>query len=129
MEIGTSNQDQYYSTLKSRIVGNQPLDVFAVHPNAHLNEYADNMLDLTSQTFTQNYSKTMLESGMVDGKLRALPQAYNMFVIYYNKKILHDNNIPVPTNWEQLEQAVKALHDKNIEAISAGFADRVLFSI
>lgn len=50
-----------------------------------------------------------LNSAMYEGKIYGLPQAITCLALYYDKDAFEENNLEVPTNWTQLEEAAKVL--------------------
>lgn len=53
-------------------------------------------LDLSS------YEKSELTTGMVDGKLKAVPLTWNMMTFAYNNDILYSLNMKIPETWDDL---------------------------
>lgn len=65
-----------------------------------------------------------LEAFTVDGKLYGLPKNADFWVLYYNEKILKDNDIAVPKTTDDLIAAAKILNAKGIQAVSLTGKDR-----
>ncbi|GAA3388467.1 ABC transporter substrate-binding protein [Cryptosporangium minutisporangium] len=55
---------------------------------------------------------------LYDGKQLVLPSELNIEGIWYNKKLLQDNGIAVPTTWEQLVAAFAKLQAAGVQPIS-----------
>ena len=64
-----------------------------------------------------------------DGKLYGLPQSIDITVLYYNKKIFADNNIAVPTSYQGLIDASKALRAKGIAPCAQNGKEKWCLSI
>ncbi|WP_053377137.1 ABC transporter substrate-binding protein [Paenibacillus sp. FJAT-27812] len=56
-----------------------------------------------------------------DGKIYSIPVTGFYEGMFVNKKLFADNNVELPTDWEKLKTAVKALAAKGIIPISAPF--------
>jgi multiple sugar transport system substrate-binding protein len=58
---------------------------------------------------TSAYLKSVLGAGKYKGVLYGLAPNVNTLVLFYNKKLLADAGVKVPTTWAELEAAAKAL--------------------
>ncbi|MEI0532206.1 ABC transporter substrate-binding protein [Brachyspira pilosicoli] len=50
-----------------------------------------------------------INSAIYDGKIYGLPISINCLALFYDKDAFEENNLEVPTNWTQLEEAAKVL--------------------
>lgn len=66
------------------------------------------------------------ESSVWDGKHYALPFNKGTFLLLYNKKMLADKHIAVPTTWAELEAAAKALTDPEHKVYGLAFNQSVM---
>lgn len=86
--------------------------------------YAENGLtyDLTQYAQDNNWSDKFTQTSMdlctLDGKLSGYPTSFNVLGIYYRKDIFKDNNIEVPTTFEEFEEACAKLKENGITPIS-----------
>lgn len=132
MEVTSTNLDEYYTLVRTRMAGGQDMDVLCVHPGTRLQEIAaaGKLMDLTDQPVVQNYLDFIQESGKGhDGRIYGLAMGYNSHVIYYNKKMFREHNVEVPRTWEELEAVCNKFRSKNIEPIAAGFAENWVLGI
>ena len=132
MEITSSDQDEYYSVLTTKLSGtSDTADVFAVHGGARLTEYvsAGKLLDLTSTPVAGKYNSELLGFGTVDDKIYGLPQAYNSYLIFYNKGIFAQYGLAEPTTWAEMQNVVTVLRQNDVQPISAGFAEDWVFDM
>ncbi len=75
----------------------------------------ENLLDLTNYAVTSSYNTARLSKYLVDGAIYLLPYDYTITGITYNKTLLNENNIAVPTSFEQLKnETIPALKSKGI---------------
>ena len=65
-----------------------------------------------------NFVSGSLDGFKQDDKLYGLPRNTDYFVLYYNKKLLADNNIEVPKTTLELFDATKKLREKDINPIT-----------
>ncbi len=101
------------------------------------------IFDLFGGTDTQKYAKTGLlldltpildELGIkdkfanlseftVDGKIYGLPRAGFAEAFFYNKKLFQENNVQVPTTWEEFLQVCETFKAKGITPIAFASKD------
>ena len=108
-------------TLKTRAATGDMPDI--AHVNAGDVEAlsaSGSLLDLTDLIESTGYKNKLLDSAKEisvydDGKSYIFPDGGAQAVLlYYNKKVFEDNNIKVPTNYEELANAAKQLKAKDI---------------
>lgn len=86
--------------------------------------YAENGLtyDLTQYAQDKNWSDKFTQTSMdlctLDGKLSGYPTSFNVLGIYYRKDIFKDNQIEVPTTFEEFEEVCAKLKENGITPIS-----------
>ncbi|MDO5548452.1 MAG: ABC transporter substrate-binding protein [Eubacteriales bacterium] len=56
-----------------------------------------------------SYLEGPLESATYDGKIYGVPSESNNIALYYNKAMLEEAGVEVPTTWSELSEAAKAL--------------------
>jgi raffinose/stachyose/melibiose transport system substrate-binding protein len=82
------------------------------------------VLDTGPAAQTAGVSDDLLPAGsssigaLYDGKQLVLPTELNIEGIWYNKKILADNGIAVPTTWDELVAAFAKLNAAGVQPIS-----------
>lgn len=72
-----------------------------------------------------NYTEAELAYGEVDGKLNAIPIAFNAESIYYNKDMYDKYGLDIPDTWDDFFEAAKVMSKDGIYPISMG--DKALF--
>lgn len=60
-----------------------------------------------------NFQQSDLNFGMQNGKLNAIPIAYNTQTIYYNKTIYDQYGLKLPKTWDDIFNAGKIMNGKN----------------
>lgn len=66
-----------------------------------------------------NFTEDDLAFGTVNGKLNALPIAFNTLSIYYSQETYDKYNIPIPETWDDLLVAAEAMRDDGIYPLGA----------
>lgn len=66
------------------------------------------------------YSDEDLKYGTMNGKLNAVPIAYNALVFYYNKDIYDKYGLDIPKTWDDLFAAAKVMRDDGIYPLGIG---------
>ena len=100
-------------------VGSESPDVFMIRPLEELSLYESNdwLAPLESYAVSDprydfaDFSGTALESVTVEGKLLAVPLSTEQQILFYRKDLLEKQGIEVPQTLDELEEAVKQLHD------------------
>lgn len=100
-------------------VGSESPDVFMIRPLEELSLYENNgwLAPLESYAVSDprydfaDFSGTALESVTVDGKLLAIPLSTEQQILFYRKDLLEKQGIGVPQTLDELEEAVRRVHD------------------
>lgn len=79
------------------------------------------------EDLTENYKELFSESGTapytIDGKLYAVPMLNWYEGIFYNKKIFEENNLSVPTTFDEFIKLCEILNKKGIKPLAIGAKD------
>lgn len=128
IEVVNIASDQYYNTLKTRLLSGDPPDIFTTAPGAQMVEQAKNgyILDITNEPMLQNVMPGQVESTKIDGKVYGIPYDIVSLVVLYNKKIFADNGVKVPANYDEMLQVCETLKSKNIVPVAYGIKDAYL---
>ena len=118
--------DQYNATLRLQLDNGTGPDLFYSRSYAVGQELFDAgfAMDCTDiPGVKENFSESALNAWQTpDGKAVAVPFAAVSQVIYYNKTLFAENNLAVPTTFEELLTVSQALKDKGIEPFANGIA-------
>lgn len=74
--------------------------------------------DITGKYDVSNYYPNTINSCTIDGKLYGIPLAVNCLALYYNKDMLEAANVAVPTTWDELRAAAKALTTDSVTGLA-----------
>lgn len=79
----------------------------------NLSEYLDK-----DSAWKDSFNSGTLEQKTYDGDVYGIPTAQCMAVMYYNKKIFADNNLEVPTTYEEYRIVCDSLLEKGITPVA-----------
>lgn len=100
----------YQDKQTTQIAGGTAADVMQINWN-WLPEYSKNgtgfydLSQVAKEVGLDNFTKAMLDTGTVNGKLNALPVALTGRVFYFNKTIYDKFGVPVPKTWNDILDA------------------------
>ena len=117
--------EAYADTVRSRAAGDGFIaDIFTTRGYSGMLEYSDFMMDLSNEPFV-NDMVDGIKPGLSseDGKVLGFPYQMSGWGIIYNKAIFRENNIAVPTTFEELREVSKALKAKGITPFINQFKD------
>ncbi|MDF2986497.1 MAG: extracellular solute-binding protein family 1 [Eubacterium sp.] len=72
--------------------------------------------------WSKNIASLALEAVKYEGIQYAVPYLGSFEVMYYNKDLFEDNNIKVPSNWDEMLAAVDAFNKLEITPIACSFS-------
>lgn len=114
--------DAYEQVLTTRLLSND-VDLFAL--DGHLDMYVDggNLLELTGQSFLDNYQEGALESCTFDGKVYGACQMFCMVNTFYNVDMLEEMGYTgEPKTWDEFIEICDKFMEKGIHPIACGNA-------
>ena len=77
----------------------------------------ETLLDLSGETFTDNYIGSALENCQIDGKLYYLPGPSSLYGIVYDKTLFKQHGWQVPKSYDEFIALVKTIDACGIRAI------------
>ncbi|HEY0826903.1 MAG TPA: ABC transporter substrate-binding protein [Bacilli bacterium] len=108
--------------LKTRMASNTEPDLMPMDPQLISSLVESNrLLELDpylSGYDIDDFENATLDAGKYKGKIYALPLDYNTLILFYNKKMLQEAGVSVPTTWDELKDAAKKLTKGNIKGLS-----------
>lgn len=115
----------YYTKVQTMFAGNTAPDLLWLSQE-YIAPYASKgaLMDLTDRLAKDtrgaakldDYFPMVLESAKLNGKTYGLPWIAQPVIVYYNKALFAEKNVPLPTNdwtWDQFLDAAKKLTDKS----------------
>ncbi|MED4015974.1 ABC transporter substrate-binding protein [Sutcliffiella cohnii] len=111
--------DQYMDVMKTRLIGGEAPDVFyldAFEAPALIETGVLEPLDqyVTDEFNVEDFEKPMLEAFQKDGVTYGFPKDYSTLALFYNKTMFEEAGVEVPTTWDELEEASKALTNDGV---------------
>lgn len=76
-----------------------------------------NLYDLSEYIDLSNFTESDLQYGIIEGKLNALPIAFNSNEFFYNKRLWDQYGLDIPTKWEDFIEAAKVMQKDGIYPI------------
>ncbi|MDD7218910.1 MAG: extracellular solute-binding protein [Clostridia bacterium] len=113
LNVEVVSWNDIYTVVNTRIQGNNAPDILNIDVFA---DYQADGLLLPAQDYVseETYAKmypSFLEQSEVDGTVWAVPDLASARAMYYNKDILDAAGVEVPTTWEELTAACKAIKE------------------
>ena len=117
---------QYNATLRQQLDGGIGPDLFysrTLATGAELCQHGFNVVCNDIPGVKENFSEITLGNFIdADGNIFAVPFAAVSHFVYYNKAIFAENNIEVPTTFEDFLAVCQQLKDAGIQPLSNGIA-------
>ncbi|GKU76194.1 extracellular solute-binding protein [Paenibacillus sp. L3-i20] len=120
--------DGYRSRLKIVAAADEMPDVFVMWSGAMTQEFSSaaliqpiNELIDAYPIWRDEFLPNSLEAFTENGSTYAAPMGLSpTSILYYNKKVLEQNDLCVPKTWDELMHAIKKLNDNGITPIALG---------
>ncbi|TKH44858.1 ABC transporter substrate-binding protein [Paenibacillus terrae] len=130
IELDSLNTDQQKLKLKTQAAAKEVPDITIVNPAAQMKPFVDaGLLAPLNDVADKDGLKNTFQDGLLDyysfdNKLYAFPDGNNIEVVFYNKELFKQAGIQkLPTTFDELITAVKALKGKGITPIAIGEKD------
>lgn len=112
IELTATSSDTGKQIFQTRMATNEPMDLVQHWPSqAEFRAMCKEgrMVDLSGYDWTDNIIDTYYDMSCVDDKLYSVPLSINAGVVAYNKDIFEENNLEVPSTWDELIKAADTL--------------------
>jgi raffinose/stachyose/melibiose transport system substrate-binding protein len=126
LEVECFPEEQYYTVLKTRLATGNGADFLFVQPGyagsngvKSLAE-AGYLLPITELVQESSFEQQEEKLLQADGEIYGLSSDIFILGISYNKKIFSENNLQVPTCWEDFLDCCETLKKKQIQPIIVG---------
>jgi raffinose/stachyose/melibiose transport system substrate-binding protein len=129
LEVTKLPDDQYYTSLKTKLASGECPDLILVQPKyAGANSViglakAGYLEPLTGLKVMDKIGAAGLESFKYNNEVYGIPGGVTMLGTYYNKDMFEANGLSVPTNWEEFLKACETLKNAGIQPIVMGDKD------
>ncbi len=129
LEVTKLPDDQYYTSLKTKLASGECPDLILVQPKyAGANSViglakAGYLEPLTGLKVMEKFSTAGLESFTYNNEVYAIPGGVTMLGTYYNKDMFEANGLSVPTNWDEFLNVCETLKSAGIQPIVMGDKD------
>lgn len=85
------------------------------------------LYELSDYIDLSNYTDNELAYGEVDGKLNAIPIAFNTQTLYYNKTLFDNYNLELPETWDDLFECAAVMSKDDLYVL--GVSQKSLFML
>ncbi len=129
LEVTKLPDDQYYTSLKTKLASGECPDMILVQPKyAGANSViglakAGYLAPLTDLKIMEKVGGAGLESFNYNGEVYGVPGGVTILGTYYNKDVFKANGLSVPTNWEEFLNVCETLKKAGIQPIVMGDKD------
>lgn len=121
IEIQTMNSDNLKTTMRSRAASGEMPDIITWMKEVD-EEY---LLDLSGEAFLSNINEESLAGAnkIYDSGTYAMPLDNGYIGLFYNKDVLAENNIELPTTYSELLEACKTLEANGVTPFASSLSD------
>ena len=114
LNVEVVSWNDIYTVVNTRLSNNQAPDILNI--DVFADYQADDLLlpaeDYISDETYAKFYESFLDQSVVDGTVWAVPDLASASALYYNKDILDECGVEVPTTWAELEAACKTIKEK-----------------
>lgn len=117
------SSDNFSNVLNTQLqAGNGP-DLIELQGDVRPLAIAGYVYDMTNDEYASRYVKSGMGTFTVDDHIYAIPLQSWFEGIFYNKALFRENNIEIPTTWDEYISVWKQFNELGIkgQAVSAGF--------
>lgn len=121
VDFQLSPDDQYQTIIKSKLNTGEGPDIFMSYSGTKLKDFnpEQNMVDLSNESWVSGLQQWAVDTSSYNGKLYAQNTAGvdDTNGVLYKKSVFEENNIKVPTNYEEFKAACDQLAAAGITPI------------
>lgn len=128
VEVTMLPDDQYYTALKTKLATGEAPDILWVQPryagvNATYTLAEAGYLEDISDLECVNLVGSGIDSFTYNDTVYGIPGGVTYLGTYYNKSMFEENNLEVPTNWQEFLACCETLSSAGIQPIVMGDKD------
>lgn len=125
VKIDYYENEQYKTKLTTLMASNAVPDIFYTWELSYLEPFVEGgkVADITSyleedEEWKNSFAGGTLELLSYDGKYYGVPTQKTLCVVYYNKEIFKENNVEVPTTFEEFLNVCETLKNNGVTPMS-----------
>lgn len=122
IKMETFENESYKTKLKSAVAANELPDIFYTWSGGFSSDFIETgeilPLDDYYTKYAEDLPETAITNNKYDGKLYGTTSCLGISMMFYNKKILDENNVKVPTTIDELKEACATLKAAGITPIT-----------
>lgn len=129
LEVTKLPDDQFYTALKTKLASGECPDFFTTQPKyAGANSVislakAGYLAPITDLECLSNTSDAGKASYTYEDEVYSVPFSVKILGTFYNKDMFEENNLEIPTNWDEFLNCCKVLKEAGIQPIVMGDKD------
>lgn len=114
INLETVQGNDYNTSLKAKMLGGDPVEIFAASFNDMLNNYYNYLEDLSDQPWVEHISDSLVADCTLDDKIAGLPISIEGYGLVYNKEIFEAAGIDTTTltSYNAIDAAFAQLQSK-----------------
>ncbi len=128
LEVEKIPDDQYYTSLKTKLASGECPDIILVQPmyagsNAVITLAEAGYLEPLTDMEAVKKNPVGAKSFTYDGEVYGIASGVTMLGTYYNKDVFAQYNLAVPTTWDEFLNVCATLKDNGVQPIVMGDKD------
>ena len=126
LDFSSVKNDQYMSSLWTRVAANDIPDVFmAYYGTPYYGSFInkDMLMDITNESFTDRLTDVGKSVVEVNGKIYGIPMNSQVIGTLYNKDIYTELGLTPPTTWEEFLANCETIKNADMTPIALGIKD------
>lgn len=84
--------------------------------------------DLTDKPYMDKVSEQALPGVTIEDKVLGMSCTALYGGVFYNKKIFEEQNLEIPTTWDEMEEVVQKLNDAGITPFATHYMENILYT-
>lgn len=127
IELTAASSDSGKQIFQTRMATNEPMDLVQHWPSqAEFRAMCKEgrVVDLSDYEWNDTIVDAYYDMASVDGKLYSVPLSINAGIVAYNKDIFAENNVEVPTTWDELIAAADTFKAAGVTPFIFGNGDK-----
>jgi raffinose/stachyose/melibiose transport system substrate-binding protein len=128
LNVDATENETYKTKIRAAVAANEAPDIFFYWSGGYMKSFVDagKLLPLNDYIDTETQGKLLsgtLTNMTFGDKFFGLPHSMSIGTFFINKELFEQNNVKIPTTYEELVTACKAFRAKDITPMAIGAKD------